>query len=258
MMGLFDLSGEVAIVTGSTKGIGKAIAARMAEAGAKVVVSSRKADACAAVTEEINKNYAANGGEAISIPCHVGDEEQLRALVDHTNETWGKVTCVVPNAAVNPYYGPSAEMPDSAFEKILQVNVMSTFKLCHLVLPQMVERGSGSIIVIASVAGLKGSVELSGYAISKVAEHQIARNLAVEYGPKGIRVNAIAPGLIKTDFAKALWTDPKRLAHVENQQPIRRIGDPDDIAGAAIFLASRAGAYVTGQVICVDGGKSVV
>lgn len=257
-MQMFDLSDEVAIVTGSTKGIGKAIAARMAQAGAKVVVSSRKADACEAVTAEINKDYAANGGEAISIPCHVGEESQLRALVDRTNDTWGKVTCVVPNAAVNPYYGPSAEMPDSAFEKILQVNVMSTFKLCHMVLPQMVERASGSIIIIASVAGLKGSVELSAYAISKVAEHQIARNLAVEYGPKGVRVNAIAPGLIKTDFAKALWTDPKRLEHVEKQQPIRRIGDPDDIAGAAIFLASRAAAYVTGQVICVDGGKSVV
>lgn len=257
-MQMFDLSDDVAIVTGSTKGIGKAIAARMAQAGAKVVVSSRKADACEAVTAEINKDYAANGGEAISIPCHVGEEEQLKALVDRTMDTWGKVTTLVPNAAVNPYYGPSSEMPDSAFHKILDVNVFSVFKLCHMVLPQMVERGSGSITIIASIAGLKGSVELSAYAISKVAEHQIARNLAVEYGPQGIRVNAIAPGLIKTDFAKALWTDPKRLEHVENQQPLRRIGDPDDIAGAAVFLASRAAAYVTGQVICVDGGKSVV
>lgn len=257
-MPMFDLSDEVAVVTGSTKGIGKAIAARLAEAGAKVVVSSRKADMCEAVAAEINADYAANGGEAVAIPCHVGHREQLQNLVDQANERFGRITTLVPNAAVNPYYGPSAEMPASAFEKILDVNVRSTFDLCQMVLPQMVERRAGSIIIIASVSGLKGSVELSAYAISKVAEHQIARNLAVEYGPHGIRVNAIAPGLIKTDFAKALWTNPARLEMVENRLPLRRIGDPDDIAGAAVFLASRAAAYVTGQVINVDGGAAVV
>jgi len=257
-MSLFDLSDEVAIVTGSTKGIGKAIAARMAQAGAKVTVSSRKADVCAAVAEEINAEYAANGGEAVAIPCHVGHREQLQGLVDQTMERFGRVTTVVPNAAVNPYYGPSAEMPAAAFEKILDVNVRSTFDLCHMALPHMIERKSGSIIIIASVAGLKGSVELSAYAISKVAEHQIARNLAVEFGPHGIRVNAIAPGLIKTDFAKALWTNPTRLEMVENRLPLRRIGDPDDIAGAAVFLASKAAAYVSGHVLNVDGGAAVV
>jgi len=255
---LFNLSGRVAIITGSTKGIGKAIAARMCQHGAKVVISSRKADACEAVTAEINRDYAANGGEAISIPAHVGVEDDLRNLVDKTLDKWGKITTLVPNAAANPYYGPSAEMPESAFDKIWEVNVKSVFKLCHMVLPGMVEAGSGTITIIASNSGLKGSVELCGYAISKVAEHQIARNLAVEFGPMGIRVNAIAPGLIKTDFAKTLWTNPKRLERVENLIPLRRIGDPHEIAGTAVFLASDAAAFLTGQVLNVDGGNAVV
>ena len=257
-MGLFDLSGQVAIVTGSTKGIGKAIAARFCEAGAKVVVSSRKADMCDAVAAEINEKYAANGGEAIAIPCHVYYKDQLRNLVDRTLDKWGKITTLVPNAAVNPYHGPSAGIPDEAFDKIMETNVRSTFWLCQLVLPHMVERREGAIVIIASIAGLKGSTDLGTYAISKVAEHQIARNLAVEYGPHGIRVNAIAPGLIKTDFAKALWTDPARLEKVSGHLPLRRIGDPDEIAGAALFLVSKGGAYVTGHVLNVDGGAAVV
>lgn len=257
-MGLFDLSGQVAIVTGSTKGIGKAIAARFCEAGAKVVVSSRKADMCDAVAAEINEKYAANGGEAIAIPCHVYYKDQLRNLVDRTLDKWGKITTLVPNAAVNPYHGPSAGIPDEAFDKIMETNVRSTFWLCQLVLPHMVERREGAIVIIASIAGLKGSTDLGAYAISKVAEHQIARNLAVEYGPHGIRVNAIAPGLIKTDFAKALWTDPARLEKVSGHLPLRRIGEPDEIAGAALFLVSKAGSYVTGHVLNVDGGSAVV
>ena len=203
-MSLFDLSGNVAIITGSTKGIGKAIATNMAMAGAKVVVSSRKADVCEAVAAQINKEHARNGGEAISIPCHVGQADQLRNLVDRTLHKWGKIDTLVPNAASNPYHGPSSGLPDSAFEKILDTNVRSVHRLCHMVLPHMVERKSGSITIIASIAGLKGVKDLGAYAISKVAEHQIARNLAVEYGPDNIRVNAIAPGLIKTDFAQSL------------------------------------------------------
>ena len=257
-MSLFDLTGQVAIVTGSTKGIGKAIAARFAEAGAKVVVSSRKADVCDAVTAEINEKYARNGGEAIAIPCHVGYKDQLKNLVDRTLDKWGKVTIAVPNAAVNPYHGPSANIPDEAFDKIMETNVRSTFWLCHMVLPHMVERKEGSIVIIASISGLKGSTDLGAYAISKVAEHQIARNLAVEYGPHGIRVNAIAPGLIKTDFAKALWTDPVRLEKVSGHLPLRRLGEPDEIAGGALFLVSKAGSYVTGQVLEIDGGSAVV
>ncbi len=258
-MTMFDLSDRVALITGSTKGIGRSIAARMAQAGAKVTVSSRKGDVCDEVAEEINRDWAANGGEAVAIPCHVGKEDQLENLVNQTIERYGKITTLVPNAAVNPYHGPSAEIPMSAFDKILETNVRSTFNLCRLVLPHMVERGEGgSVTLIASIAGLKGSVDLGAYAISKVAEHQMARNLAVENGPRGIRVSAIAPGLIKTDFAQALWTDPQRLAAVENTLPLRRLGDPDEVAGAVLFLASDAGAYVTGQVLNVCGGSSVV
>ena len=257
-MDLFDLTGQVAIVTGSTKGIGKALASRFGEAGAKVVVSSRKADVCEAVAAEINRKHARNGGEAIAIPCHVYYKDQLRNLVDRTLDKWGKISIAVPNAAVNPYHGPSANIPDEAFDKIMETNVRSTFWLCHMVLPHMVERKEGAIVIIASIAGLKGSTDLGAYAISKVAEHQIARNLAVEYGPHGIRVNAIAPGLIKTDFAKALWTDPARLEKVSGHLPLRRIGDPDEIAGAALFLVSKAGGYVTGHVLDVDGGAAVV
>ena len=257
-MDLFDLSGDVAIVTGSTKGIGKAIAARLCEAGAKVVISSRKADACDAVAAEINDKHASNGGQAVAIPCNVSHKEQLQALVDQTNKVFGPVSILVPNAAVNPYYGPSAGIPDEAFDKIMGTNVRSTFWLCNMVLPQMVERKDGRIVIIASIAGLKGNATLGAYAISKVAEHQIARNIAVEYGMHGIRANAIAPGLIKTDFAQALWTNPERLEKINNSLPVRRIGDPDEIAGAALFLASKASNYVTGQVLNVCGGASVV
>ena len=254
----FDLRGQVAIVTGSTKGIGKAIAAGFCRAGARVVVSSRKADACEAVTKELNRAHARDGGEAMSVPCHAGKLDQLEALVSRTLERWGKITACVPNAAANPYHGGLAGIPDSAFDKIMETNIRATFWLCRLVLPHMVERRDGSIIIIASIAGLKGSPDLGAYAMSKVAGHQLARNLAVEYGPFGIRVNAIAPGLIKTDFAKALWTDPERLEAVSSRLPLRRIGDPAEVAGAALFLASPAASYVTGQVLNVCGGAAVV
>ena len=254
----FDLRDQVAVVTGSTKGIGKAIAAGFCRAGAKVVVSSRKADACEAVTAELNREQARDGGEAVSIPCHAGKLEELEALVARTLDRWGKITACVPNAAANPYHGGLAGIPDSAFDKIMETNVRATFWLCRLVLPHMVERGEGSITIIASIAGLKGSPDLGAYAMSKVAGHQLARNLAVEYGPHGIRVNAIAPGLIRTDFAKALWTDPERLEAVSSRLPLRRIGDPAEVAGAALFLASPAASYVTGQVLNVCGGAAVV
>lgn len=257
-MSLFDLRGQVAIVTGSTKGIGKAIAARLCQAGANVVVSSRKADACDAVAAEINREWARDGGQAIAIPCHVSYKEQLQSLVDRTLDKWGKVTTLLPNAAVNPYQGPSAGIPDSAFDKIMETNVRSTFWLCHMVLPQMVARKEGSITIIASIAGLKASRDIGIYAMSKVAEHQLARNLAAEFGPEGIRVNAIAPGLVKTDFAWTLWNDPERLARVSGLLPLRRIAEPDEIAAVALFLSSKAASYVTGQVINVDGGSSIV
>ena len=198
---LFDLTGKTAVITGSTKGIGKAIAYRMAQHGANVVVSSRKADACDEVTAEIN---AAFPGTAIAIPCNIGYKEQLQALVDKTVAHYGQIDVLVCNAAINPYAGPMAGIPDDAFDKIMGSNIRSNHWLATMVLPAMKERGDGSIIIVSSVAGLRGTEILGAYAISKAADMQMARNIAVEYGRHGIRANAIAPGLIRTDFAKYL------------------------------------------------------
>ncbi len=254
-MSLFDLSGKVAIITGSTRGIGKAIAFRMAEAGAKVVVSSRKADACDAVTQEINQEFGK--GTAASIPCNISHKEQLQNLVDTTENALGQVDVLVCNAAVNPYFGPSIDCPDAAFEKIMDCNVKSNFWLCNMVLPQMKARGEGRIIIISSIGGLKGSALLGAYAISKAADFQLARNLAVEYGAYGITANAIAPGLIRTDFARALWEDPDILKASTAGAPLKRIGEPDEIAGMAVLLASEAGSFTTGQGIVIDGGATI-
>lgn len=255
---LFDLSGKVALVTGSTKGIGKAIAARMAQHGAQVVISSRKADACDAVAAEINKAYGNGKTVATPIPCNVSYKEQLEALVKGTREKLGKIDILVGNAAVNPYYGPSLKCPDDAFDKIMDVNIKSNFWLTNMVVPEMMERKDGAIIIVSSIGGLRGSTILGAYAISKAADLQLARNLAAEYGPYNIRVNAIAPGLIKTDFAKALWENPAILNDRNEVTPLRRIGEPDEIAGAAVFLASKAGAFTTGQGFVIDGGVTIV
>lgn len=254
-MSLFDLSGQVALVTGSTKGIGEAIVKRMAEHGAKVVVSSRKADACDKVAGEINDAHGAD--TAIAVPCNISHKEELEKLVNATMQKWGRIDALVCNAAVNPYFGSSADIPDDAFDKVMDVNIKSNHWLCNLVLPQMVERGAGSITVISSIGGLKGSAILGAYAISKAADMQLVRNLAVEYGDKGIRANAIAPGLIKTYFARALWEDEKILEGATSGSALRRIGMPDEIAGAAVFLASDAGAFMTGQTMVIDGGATI-
>lgn len=254
-MSLFDLSGQVALVTGSTKGIGEAIVKRMAEHGAKVVVSSRKADACDKVAGEIN---AAHGADtAIAVPCNISHKEELEKLVNATMQKWGRIDTLVCNAAVNPFFGSSADIPDDAFDKVMDVNIKSNHWLSNMVLPQMVERGAGSITVISSIGGLKGSAILGAYAISKAADMQLVRNLAVEYGDKGIRANAIAPGLIKTYFARALWEDEKILEGATSGSALRRIGMPDEIAGAAVFLASDAGAFMTGQTMVIDGGATI-
>jgi NAD(P)-dependent dehydrogenase (short-subunit alcohol dehydrogenase family) len=249
---LFDLSGKTAIVTGSSKGIGKAIAQAFAAQGARVVVSSRKAEPCQAVVDEIR----AAGGAAISIPCHAGKRDQLEQLVEQTRKEFGPIDIAVANAAVNPFYGSSLDIPDSALDKVLEVNIKATWWLTQLVIPEMRERKDGAILIVSSVGGLHGSTVLGAYATSKAANMQMVRNLAVEFGPDGIRANCLAPGLVKTDFAKALYEDPK----IERQRiaatPLRRLGEPEDVAGAAVFLCSRAGSWITGQTLVIDGGVS--
>jgi NAD(P)-dependent dehydrogenase (short-subunit alcohol dehydrogenase family) len=252
MSSLFDLTGKVAIVTGSTKGIGLAIATRMAEHGATVVISSRKADACEAVAARIQQG----GGKAVVIPCHIARKEELQALVDQTVARCGGLDILVENAAVNPYLGPSAGMSDEAFDRVMGSNVRSNMWLANMAIPHMVARGGGSVIIISSIGGLRGSAQLGAYAISKAADMQLARNIAVEWGPKNIRANAIAPGLIRTDFARALWENPTLYRKRTKDTPLQRIGEPDEIAGAAVFLASAAGSFTTGQTIVIDGGTT--
>lgn len=250
---LFDMTGKVALITGSTKGIGLSIAEEMARLGAKVVISSRKADVCEKVANELK----AKGYEAIAIPCHVGKKDDLQNLVNKTNEAWGSIDVLVCNAATNPVYGPTAEMTDEAWDKIMDTNVKGTFWLTNMVLPQMAEQGEGAVVLLSSIAGLRGNTTIGTYGVSKAAEAALARNLAVEWGPKGIRINSIAPGLIKTDFARSLWEDPVRVKRAEDKTPLRRIGDPVDIAGLAVFLSTKASAYITGQTIVADGGETI-
>lgn len=254
-MSLFDMTGQVALITGSSRGIGKAIAEEMAEQGAKVVISSRTQDVCDAVAAEINAKYGA--GTAIAVAANISSKEALQRLVDETRRAFGKVTALICNAASNPYYGPSAGIEDDQFRKIMDNNILSNHWLIHMVAPEMMARGEGSITIISSIGGLKGSTVIGAYCISKAADMQMARNLAEEFGPKGVRVNCIAPGLIRTDFARALWENPDTLARSTARSPLRRIGEPDEIAGAAVFLASRAGAFTTGQTFVIDGGQTI-
>jgi NAD(P)-dependent dehydrogenase (short-subunit alcohol dehydrogenase family) len=251
---LFDLQGKVAFVTGATRGIGKSIAEEMARAGARVVVSSRKAEACEAVRAEFEQQ----GWPVIAQPCNVSRKEELQALVARTVATWGPIDIAVANAAANPYYGPLTQLPDETFDKIFANNVKSVLWLANLTLPGMAERGGGSFIVVGSIGGLLSSTVIGAYGISKAADHQMVRSLAAEWGPKNVRVNAIAPGLIKTDFARALWEDDKRRAEREAVTPLRRLGEPREIGGIAVFLASEAASFITGQVIVADGGVTIV
>ena len=252
-MSLFDLTGKVAIITGSTRGIGKAIAERLAEHGAKVTISSRKPGPCEEVAATINQMHP---GAAIAVPANISSKEDLQRLVDETRKAFGKVDILVCNAASNPYYGPMAGIPDDAFHKILDNNIVSNHWLIHMVAPEMAERKDGAIIIVSSIGGLRGSGILGAYAISKAADMQLARNLAQELSPSNIRVNCIAPGLVKTDFARALWDTPEAEKRSSVGTPLRRLGEPDDIAGAAVFLGSRAGSWITGQTIVVDGGAT--
>lgn len=254
-MNLFNLEGKVAVITGSSRGIGRAIALRMAQHGAKVVVSSRKVAACEDVVKTIQDQYGQD--KAIAIAANISSKDDLAHLIAQTQRHWGQVDVLVCNAASNPYYGPQAGIADEQFRKILDNNIVANHWLINLVAPQMIQRKTGSIIIVSSIGGLRGSPVIGAYCISKAADMQLARNLAVEYGPHNVRVNCIAPGLIKTDFARALWEDEAMLKERMVTTPLRRIGDPDEIAGAAVFLASQAGSYVTGQSLVIDGGVTI-
>ena len=252
MTSLFDLSGKTAVVTGSSRGIGRAIVERMAEHGANVVISSRKAGPCDEVARAINDRH---GDErALAVPANISSKEDLQRLTDSARERFGQIDVLVCNAASNPYYGPLAGISDEQFRKILDNNILSNHWLITMVAPEMIARRDGSIIIISSIGGLRGSPIIGAYNVSKAADFQLARNYAGEYGPHNVRVNCIAPGLIRTDFAKALWENPDTLRRSTAGAPLRRIGEPDEIAGAAVFLASKAGAFMTGQKMVIDGG----
>ena len=254
MTDLFDLTGKVAVITGSSRGIGRAIAEAMADHGARVVISSRKQDACEAVAAAINTRHP---GGATAIAASISSKPALEDLVARTASEVGPIDVLVCNAASNPYYGPMSGISDDQFRKILDNNVLSNHWLIQLCLPGMIARKNGAIVVISSIGGLRGSATLGAYAVSKAADLALVRNLAVEVGQHNIRANAIAPGLIRTDFAKALWDNPAAQARFSSEHPMRRIGEPVEIAGAAVFLSSRAASYVNGQTIVVDGGSTI-
>lgn len=251
MGSIFSLRGKVALITGSTRGIGKSIAQELGRAGARVAVSSRKADACDAARKELE----AEGLQVLAQTCNVSRKEELQGLVDAARAKWGSVDIVVANAASNPYYGPLTGIPDEAFDKIMANNVKSVLWLAAMTLPQM--KPGSSFIVVGSIGGLLANTVIGAYGVSKAADHHLVRNLAAEWGPKGVRVNAIAPGLVKTEFARALWEDDKRRTERVEATPLRRLGEPRDIGGIAVFLASDAGAFITGQCIVADGGVSI-
>jgi dehydrogenase/reductase SDR family protein 4 len=251
---LFDLTGKVALVTGATRGIGKSIAEELARAGAKVAICSRKAEAC----EQTRNELAALGFEVLAKPCNVSRREELQALVDATVGKWGGLDIVVANAAANPYYGPLTEISDEAFDKIIANNLKSVLWLAGMTLPGMAARGEGSFILVGSIGGILANSVIGAYGISKAAGHHMVRNLAAEWGPKNVRVNAIAPGLVKTEFARALWEDEKRRKERIEATPLRRLGEPRDIGGIAVFLASPAAAFITGQCIVADGGVTIL
>jgi NAD(P)-dependent dehydrogenase (short-subunit alcohol dehydrogenase family) len=254
-MSLFDLTGKVAVVTGSSRGIGRAIVERLAEHGARVVVSSRKLGACEEVAAGINAKHGA--GTALAVAASISSKQELQHLADETMRAFGRIDVLVCNAASNPYYGPLAGIADEQFRKILDNNIVSNHWLIGMVAPQMRARKDGAIVIVSSIGGLKGNAIIGAYNISKAADFSLARNLAVEFGADNVRVNCIAPGLIKTDFARALWENPQTLKHALATTPLGRIGEPDEIAGAAVYLASRAGSYMTGQTLVVDGGQTI-
>lgn len=255
---MFDLTGKNVLITGSSRGIGKAIAKQMWLQGANVVISSRKQAVCEQVVAEFQQLPNTKNAKAVAIPCNISRKEELEHLVSETKKQLGSIDVLVCNAAINPHFGPMSTIPDSAFDKILSSNIKSNHWLCQMVLPDMAERRDGVVIIISSIAGLTGNPVLGTYGISKAADMALARNIAVEYGARNIRANTIAPGLIKTDFSQALWANDMILNEALRHTPLARMGDVDEIAGAAVFLASAAGKYITGQTLVIDGGAMIV
>ena len=250
----FSLEGKVAIVTGGSKGIGLSIVHHLAALGAKVVVASRKIDACVSAVREVQEK----GGEAMAVACNISHRDQCEALIEAALTTYGRVDTFVANAAVNPVYGPLAELSDEAFNKVMTSNVQSLIWFANSAMPLMAEQGGGSFIVVSSIGGLRGSSTLGAYGISKTADVGVVRSLAVEWGPKNITVNCIMPGLVKTDFARTLWENDALREDRIKRTPVRRLGEPDDIGGIAAFLASPWARFITGEVIVADGGTTIV
>lgn len=254
-MSPFDLTGKVAVITGSSRGIGRAIADSFADAGARVVISSRRQEACVEVAEAINARHG--DARALPLAANISSKPALEALIGGTAAHFGGIDILVCNAASNPYYGPMSGISDEAFRKTFENNVLANHWLVTLASPLMAARGGGAIIIISSIGGLIGSDVIGAYNITKAADLQLARNLALELGPRAIRVNAITPGIIRTDFARALWEDPEAEAAIRRATPLGRLGEPADVAGAALFLASDAARFVTGHGLVVDGGVTV-
>lgn len=255
MQNLFDLTGKVALLTGASKGMGKAMATALAAHGATVVISSRKQDQLDAAAAEINA--ACGATRAYGVAANAGRHDELKALVEETHRLAGPVDILVGNAGVNIFYGPISEIPDAAYEKTMQVNVQANLWLARLVAGDMIAKGKGSMMFTSSVGAFKPSLTLGAYGTSKLALIGLVRNLAAEYGPQGIRANAICPGLVRTDFAKALWDNPETEERANSQIPLRRLGRPEDFGGAAVFLGSDASGYVTGQALTICGGTNM-
>lgn len=254
MSKLFDMTGKVAIVTGSSRGIGEAIAHALADHGAKVTITSRNVDDCQKIADAINAQHA---GAAIAVTSSLSSKESLQAMVDATVAAFGPVDVLICNAASNPHYGPMATITDEQLRKTLDNNIVAQHWLIQMVAPAMLERQAGSIVIVSSIGGLRGSPILGAYAITKAADIQMTKNLAREYGRSNVRINSIAPGLVKTDFARALWENPENLKASTSSACLGRIGEPHEIAGAAVYLASDASSFMTGQTIVVDGGVVV-
>ena len=249
----FSLQGRVAIVTGASRGIGRAIALAFAQAGARVTICSRKEENLVESVQAIEEA----GGQVLAVQAHMGHPQQVESLVAQTLDRWGRVDIAVNNAATNPHYGPVLTAQEGQIDKILDVNLKGYFRLCQAVAPHFTAQGGGKIINLASVTGLFPPHNIGVYGISKAAVIMLTQVLARELGPHNIQVNAIAPGIIKTRLSRALWEDEELMAHHQETTPLRRIGRPEDVAGAALYLASPAADWVTGTVLVVDGGVSL-